>query len=639
MVLLTQKALFDAVDPRTNQISEDADLRMKVFKHHFRSNNALPNYLSHSNDTIKLDPKAKWEIKSDRSWAFMSRKITGNMYFVVPLRVEEGSDSIIVLSNLTNPEWLCYCDIPAGKTSCDTCTSLSAHSRLLTPLYSNTKYARLSFSDFEVTNDTHIVISVPAGQKKVSIISDRYNSDERHLVYHLPSSWDSVISYPISATDGAAMLRIQNQSVFYSLHLSGLAFPSTAYRALVLPLSCRKHSSESYEGSVLRLNVPWSNEETYSFSSYGKMANLMLKLQTPRPPSLAWDWHLDDAVEPHLEMFLHPYCHYQLRLVASAPDSLGQMVRFYGPLVPAYLVAILMLVIAEVLISTGKGQAVTYDPPETIINFSNLHYLIGFVMVLKFLLSFSLLKRLVYTTFGLPLDDFYLLEQEGIYFMFLPALLCACAFAATYLQTSAAFHFLGMLSYVGRLFWCVPESLLAHAKLVQVMLSVTAMSMTFLCGTAGLLLSAGLLILKVLRLLYLTGRRLDSRETHTSLALLFPVTLVVNLQAMLSMGCLVMWLKSETLLTPLSPDPSRIPGLLTSAGVGVLLFFDNLVLSRWSDRLFGWGLRVLAVRAVMYASESLYRLPYLVSLALALLLLSRLTNHLMRPRQVEGKAE
>ncbi|GFO02308.1 GPI inositol-deacylase-like [Plakobranchus ocellatus] len=329
MVLLTQRALFDIVDSSTKQISQDADLRMKVFQHHFLSYNALPSYLTHANSTIKLDPKAQWEVKSERSWTFMSRKIAGTSYIAVPLLVEERSDSLLVMSNLTNPEWLCYCEIPSGKTSCETCTSLSAHSRLLPPLYSNTKFARISFKDIPVTNDTHIVVIIPSGQRKVSIMSDRYNSDERHLVFHLPNGWDSVVSYPISATDGAAMLKIRNQSVFYSLHLAGLALPTTAYKALILPQRCRRHSAESNEGSVLRLNVPWSNEETYSFSSYGKVASLAIKLQTPRPPSLAWDWHLDDGVEPHLEMFLHPYCHYQLRLLASAPDSLGQGISIY----------------------------------------------------------------------------------------------------------------------------------------------------------------------------------------------------------------------------------------------------------------------------------------------------------------------
>ncbi|GFR93937.1 GPI inositol-deacylase-like [Elysia marginata] len=343
MVLLTQRALFDIVDPSTNQISKDADLRMKVFKHHFLSNNALPNYLTHANDTIKLDPKAQWEIKDERSWTFMSRKITGSMYLAVPLDVEERSDSILVWSNLTNPEWICYCDIPVDKKLCATCTSLSAYTRHLPPLYSNSKVKKcmihsISLAIFcdiavnslsaslkiEITKDTHIVISVPAGQKQVSITSDRYNSDERHLVYHLPNTWDSIISYPISATDGAAMLKIRNQSVFYSLHLAGLGQPITAYKAMIIPQGCRKHSAENNEGSVLRLNVPWSKEETYSFSSYGKVASLPIKLQTPRPLILDWDWHLDDSVEPHLEMFLHPYCHYQLRLLASAPDSLGQ---------------------------------------------------------------------------------------------------------------------------------------------------------------------------------------------------------------------------------------------------------------------------------------------------------------------------
>ena len=43
----------------------------------------------------------------------------------------------------------------------------------------------------------------------------------------------------------------------------------------------------------------------------------------------------------------------------------------------------------------------------------------------------------------------------------------------------------------------MPERLLSHAKVFQVLLSVTAILMSSLCGTVGLLLSAGLLILKV----------------------------------------------------------------------------------------------------------------------------------------------
>lgn len=639
MVLLTQRALFDAVDPATNQISEDPDLRMKVFKHHFVSHNALPNYQTHANNTIRLDLKGRWEIKSEMSWTFTSRKITENMYFAVPLAVEEKSDSLLVLTNLTNPEWICFCDILVGQTACSSCTSLSSETRLLPPLYSNTKYARISFTNLEITNNTHIVIIVPPKQKQVSIASDRYNSDERHLVYHLPNTWDSIISYPISATDGAAMLKIKNQSVFYSLHLAGLAQPITAYKAMVIPQGCRKHSAEEYEGSILRLNVPWSNEETYAFSSYGKVASLAIKLQTPRPPSLAWDWHLDDSVEPHLEMFLHPYCHYQLRLLASAPDSLGQMVRFYSPLIPAYLVAILLMVIGEVLMATGKGQVVTSDPPESMIHLAKPHYLLGSVMLCRFLLGFTSIKNLAASMLGLPLDDTRLLEQEGLYFMMLPAILCICACSVIYLQTTAAYHFLGMLSYVGLLLSFIPESLSKKAKVFQILLSVTAMLSTSLCGSLGLLLSAGLLILRVLRLLYVMSRRLDSRETHAGLSLLFPVMLLVNLQALLSLAPLVMWLKSEQYLSPLTPDPSRMNGLLTSVSVGALLFFDDLGLSRLTDRLCGWSLHVLAVRCVLYASESLYRLPYLISVAMTLLLLTRLASRYMRARQVEGKNE
>lgn len=78
---------------------------------------------------------------------------------------------------------------------------------------------------------------------QVSITVDHYNSNLRHLIYHMPNTYDTIISYPISATDGAAMLKIANGSTFYSLHLAGLSLPTNAYTAVVIPQACRKHNA------------------------------------------------------------------------------------------------------------------------------------------------------------------------------------------------------------------------------------------------------------------------------------------------------------------------------------------------------------------------------------------------------------
>ena len=67
---------------------------------------------------------------------------------------------------------------------------------------------------------------------------DKYTMDTRHLVYELPGIYDTIISFPVSIMDGTAMLQIRNNTVFYSLHLSGLYSPLTAYRAVVSPIKC-----------------------------------------------------------------------------------------------------------------------------------------------------------------------------------------------------------------------------------------------------------------------------------------------------------------------------------------------------------------------------------------------------------------
>lgn len=75
---------------------------------------------------------------------------------------------------------------------------------------------------------------------QVELMVDKYSMDARHLVYTLPGVYDSVISFPFSIIDGTAMLHIRNNSVFYSLHLTGLGSPLSAYSAVVTPKHCSK---------------------------------------------------------------------------------------------------------------------------------------------------------------------------------------------------------------------------------------------------------------------------------------------------------------------------------------------------------------------------------------------------------------
>ena len=83
-----------------------------------------------------------------------------------------------------------------------------------------------------------LFVKEPESNVQVEVIVDKYTMDTRHLVYELPGIYDTIISFPVSIMDGTAMLQIRNNTVFYSLHLSGLYSPLTAYRAVVSPIKC-----------------------------------------------------------------------------------------------------------------------------------------------------------------------------------------------------------------------------------------------------------------------------------------------------------------------------------------------------------------------------------------------------------------
>ncbi|XP_059179650.1 GPI inositol-deacylase-like [Physella acuta] len=639
VVLLTKRAMFDLVDKRTLQISHDADLRMKVFKHHFLDNNGLTDYLT-PNDNIILDPKVKWEVKDERLWKYSASRMTTTTYFAIPFVLEEGKDSILVMSNLTSSHWVCYCNIPQGQEKCTSCTNLSTATRFLPPNYANSKYVRVMHKDIESTNSSYILILANAGEKMVNILVDQYDSNERHLVYQMPNTYDTIISYPISATDGAALLRMNNASTFYSLHLAGLSLPTNAYKVYVTPHKCRKHSAEPYEGSVLRLNIPWSHEEVYSFASYGKEASLSIRVQTARPAG--YDWRLDSS-EPHLEMFLHPYCHYKLRLVISTPEVLGQAVRFYAVLLPAYFVAVLFMSFKGVLITQGKGQVInikTTSPSDWLFIYSRPYYIVPTVIVIRYLLSVGIIKKLVGKLLAVE-DDSVSLSQDGVYFSLLPALLYVTAYLASYIQTALVYQLLRVLGYLARCCAIVPGFVSRQASYLQLLVSVAAILSTFWCGTLGLFIFSALLTLRVLQLLYTVASKMDTQDTHQKLLMFFHLMLLVNLQTLLNLGSFIVWLKrciSSQLIPPqLSPDPSQLPALVVCVCLTVILLSSNFSLTGSQNIMIGWLYFVLATVTLLYGMESLYRLPTFLAASVFLVTLGNLSSIFSSPHRNKGE--
>ncbi|XP_046551704.1 GPI inositol-deacylase-like, partial [Haliotis rubra] len=321
MVLVTKRAMFDIIDPNTHQVTTDADRRMRVFRHHFLTNSGSQKHRENIPGELTLDPKIPWEVKQNKLFRFSAEKMSSTKYFAVPVirETEESAveiDSVIIMSNITRQDWVCACTLKEKQDRCTSCINLSAKAQSLPPNYSNKKVIRMYLK--ELGEATHIVVIAAHSNQKVEVVVEQYPMIERHLIFNLPGIYYYfIISYPVSVLDMAAMLQIRNDSVYYSLHLTGLDGPMRAYTAHITPRRCRKLHAAEYEGIVYTLNVPWSNESTYGFSKFRETGQFPVKVQSGKPRDAE-----DEAV--HLEMFLHPSCSYHLKLTTSPVHVMGQ---------------------------------------------------------------------------------------------------------------------------------------------------------------------------------------------------------------------------------------------------------------------------------------------------------------------------
>ncbi|KAK6171405.1 hypothetical protein SNE40_019600 [Patella caerulea] len=603
VVLVTTRSLFDIVDPKTKQITTDPDRRMAVFKHHYITNPGTP-FTPELSREITLDANIPWEEKIDTFWQFEQPQVVSSKYLAIPL-VEDDENSLLVMANLTYADWICVCTIAQGQNRCKTCTSLSDKVRLLPSTHPNKKILRTLMEDLG-EKSSHVVILLKPVKHRVSITVELYNSMQRHLIFTLPGIYDTIISYPVAVMDASAMLHVNNQTVFYSLHLSGMDSPLKAYTALVNPRRCQKKEKEE-EGNVLSLNIPWSNETVYTYSSYNKRSELDVKLQSGRPNEF-------DGGAVHLELYLNPSCSYQLKLKLSTVDTLGQIIRFYGVLFPAAFVAILFMALGYILsVKTGDESV---KPQDIVWNSCKPYMVVPVVSVIRVVLSVENIEEITHTL-GLPLDDSHSLTDKSIWSPFLSTILYFLAFGTTYFQCTLMYYFIATISKVfSKIFSWVPKSVLSLGVLIQVVLGVTAILISVMvCGTAGLFIIYFLLIIKVLRAYHLSQQ---SKEDKPQFNFLFMLLLLLLWMMILNFPSMLVWVKNLRYSQRLSIDPSRIPCTVTAITIFIFISI-NINFKSTLNLVFGSIFYLSAIIIMLYGLESIYRIPFIIATMLTVL--------------------
>ncbi|XP_046355046.2 GPI inositol-deacylase-like [Haliotis rufescens] len=619
MVLVTKRAMFDIIDPNTHQVTTDADRRMHVFRHHFLSNSGSQKLRENIPGEMTLDPKIPWEVKQDKLFRFSAEKMSSTKYFAIPVirETEESAveiDSVIIMSNITRDDWVCACTLKKNQDRCTSCINLSAKAQSLPPTYSNKKVIKMYLK--ELGEATHIVVIAAHSKQKVEVLVEQYPMIERHLIFGLPGIYDTIISYPVSVLDMAAMLQIRNDSVYYSLHLAGLEGPLRAYTAQIIPRRCRKLHAAEYEGIVYTLNVPWSNESTYGFSKYRETAHLPVKVQSGKPRDAE-----DEAV--HLEMFLHPSCSYHLKLTTSPVHVMGQFVRFYGVLFPCFFVCVLLLTLRGHFLKLASGD-ICCPGAEAVFVYSKPFIVLPFVLAFRYVASYKKVEKLL-TSLGLPRDDKEALESRDLWFQALTFLMFFSTFLISLVHVRFTQSVIAVVSWVlGLVFRWVPEFILNLSLYVEVCVCVLALvSALTVCGSVSILLCYFLMVAKVL---WLCNRWASTRvrEDESKFNFFFILLMIYLWLLVLNSPSLIVWAKNFRYSAALSTDPSKIVGVITSV-VSLLYFInDKVEFKKNSCTMVSWLLYMMVFSSLLYAMDSIYRLSYVIAAALCVIAVPKL---------------
>ncbi|XP_033736191.1 GPI inositol-deacylase-like [Pecten maximus] len=607
MILATTRVLFDITDPITSQISTDKTLRMNVFRHHFLSHSGPLAYTKSFEKEITLDPAIVWVEKSEKLWEYARAKVPRTRYLAVPIP-REGVDSLVAISDVLSNDWICACKLKEGDKQCKKCTNLSDRGKLIPPRNSGRKVVHLELS--ELTDMTHVILIVPQSFDKAEVMVDLYNQGERHLAYRMPGFIDIMMTYPESITKSASTLTLYNDTLFYSLKLQGIDTLLKAYRVYLRPKYCVKQSNpDLHAGSVMMFHVPWSNEDTYSSNRNDEVGTLALKLQSGIPVA-------ENDGDLELRVYTDPSCTYRLDFVAAPSDMLGQLVRFYGPLLPAYMVAVLLLgLIQQLFIITRDGSCPSIL--DAIAANAQPFKLIPVVMLLLGLLQHPSVQP-VSRVMGLPELDVVFLDSQGINLRFLPLLLFfisqglvnfECYFVSkvfTIISTLTGLLLSRFLGNIGTL-W---------RKLEIFLVGFAIVSSILICSSLGILIMYFMIFIKLLTLKYQSS---ESAAEVSRFHFFFSVYLLWLWMMIINIPVLITWAKNLKYSILLYGDDNLVPATLGVTALGTILLLDNPLPPRINYRAWYFGIYGGAVVMLLYSTVSLFRVPYIIVFTLSLI--------------------
>ncbi|KAJ9584662.1 hypothetical protein L9F63_020987, partial [Diploptera punctata] len=346
LVLVIVRALFDVVNLTTKQVSDNVPERNSVFQYHLLQRTAGKRFsLAYHTKEVYFDHNSVWKEYLQRQFTFHEPYgVHTETYIMIRLLDDPKHEMLSVEAiNVKDKDWVfaCVADVVHNSVRmCDRGINLSNQTEFLTSRLFKRKIVHLNLAAFKKQSFTHVILRVKPTKEVITYKIDVHSSSSRHITAPLPK-WLSFMSKQVvieSTSDHAG---------YYQLALTGLEQTWQAYRLHIQPKDCQDPSHHA----VATMKVPWSREDVHMHVTENIQKPLQIKLQSPKPLTY-------NSSEPvKVILILDPSCRYTVRIQSAVLDSLGQLTRFYGPMLLPYIVSILLLTMRyqlKTLMETGQ---------------------------------------------------------------------------------------------------------------------------------------------------------------------------------------------------------------------------------------------------------------------------------------------
>ncbi|XP_045431641.1 GPI inositol-deacylase isoform X3 [Pipistrellus kuhlii] len=558
-------------------------------------------------------------------WSYVAYNESDNIYFTFPLANHRKiySHAYCQSTMLDTNSWIFGC---INSTSmCQQGVDLSWKAELLPTIKSLT----LRLQDYPSLS--HLVVYVPSIHGSKFVVDCEFFIKETRSI-------QLQVTHLFSFGLSSRTVKLNTNGLFYNIELLNFG---QIYQAFQVNVDSKCSGVKEEITSIYKLHIPWSYEDSLTIAQVPSSTEISLKLHVAQPDN--------DSHVALLKMYTSSDCEYEVTIKTSFSQILGQVVRFHGGALPAYVVSSILLAYGGQLYSLfSAGHCLEY---ATMLDKEAKPYKVDpFVIMIKFLLGYQWFKE-IWDTLLLPELDVIVLTSQSMCFPLVSLIL---------------FLFGTCTAHGGGLLWCTALRLLSSLWLalkrpselpkdirmlsphLPLLTAVLIIISWVTCGALAILLTYLYYVFKIVHLQASVtnfknsqtvnpkhSRRSDKRcnqhkeaahpprlsasEAEDSLRMHSTVATLLAWVVLLCVPSLIYWLKNLRYYFKLNPDPCKPLAFILIPTIAILGNTYNVSIK--SSKLLKTTSQFplpLAIGVIAFGSTHLYRVPCFVFVPLTL---------------------